>query len=331
MKKRLLLILLLALLVITLLVYQHGQASRSLTITVTGADAVFQPDLATGGGFNTTLRSLINGLSNMLPQVRSPDATFWTEISPVSSHPTFEALLDSLPMTLPQVRSPDATFWVTINSVYNQPTLAALLANLPPYYIPLRSADAALETKPFAYPAALIRDTVPPIITNVQVEPITGLVQWDTDEFANSEARFGSTFGVYPIMVSDGTWVISHQLLPNAGGGAYIKIRSVDRSGNAAEYYYPGFSISGHIKDTHNVPIPGVVVKVSNALVAVTDENGDYAIHGVPSGSYTLTAAHDQYHFTPASIPLTVSGDLTGENFTGETTIRSIFLPLLIK
>ncbi len=331
MNKRMLLILPLAFLALglALLVSRPTRASESLTIPVEGADAVFQPDLATGSGFNTTLRGYIDALSPMLVQVRSPDATFWTEMGPISDQPTLKALLDGLDPMLIQVRSPDATFWRQMTSVYKSPVLAALLANLPDYYIPLRSADAAFESVPFAYPVALIHDTTPPVISNVQVETITGLVTWDTDEFADSEAHFGPSYGNYPISVTDDTWVTAHLLLPSGGGGAYMKIRSTDRSGNTAEYYYPGFSVSGNVRDTQDNPIQGVIVSVTDSLFALTDEDGNYSIIGVPAGSYTLTAHHDLYHFTPESQAIVVAGDLINWDFIGEVNVIKTFLPLL--
>jgi hypothetical protein len=62
-------------------------------------------------------------------------------------------------------------------------------------------------------------------------------------------------------------------------------------------------------------------------LTATTDVNGNFTITNVPAGSYTLAPAYtfptgsdpaDSSVFYPASQSLTVSGDLTGQNFTAE-------------
>ncbi|MFV9507720.1 MAG: dockerin type I domain-containing protein [Oscillochloridaceae bacterium umkhey_bin13] len=48
-----------------------------------------------------------------------------------------------------------------------------------------------------------------------------------------------------------------------------------------------------------------------------TNTNGDYTLSNVPAGSYTLTPSRSGYTFSPASLSMTVSGNLTGRNFTG--------------
>ncbi len=295
MNKRLMIFLVCVLLFVILSRADTGLGNVLVTIPVTGADAVFEPSLLTESGFAVDLKNLINSLPLMLIQVRSSNATLWTEFVPISS----------------------------------QPVLSSLLNNLPNYYIPLRSADKALISTPFIYPSELLQDHMPPIISNVQIEPITGLVGWDTDEYATSEARFGLESGNYSHVITETTWKNSHLLLPSTGSWNYILISSTDRSGNKAEYYIPGFTITGSVKDVNNHPILGAVISISATMAVVTDLNGNYSLGGVPSGEYSLTVSHSQYHFTPNVISLIVSGNLTEKNFIGENNTRMLFLPFL--
>jgi inhibitor of cysteine peptidase len=49
---------------------------------------------------------------------------------------------------------------------------------------------------------------------------------------------------------------------------------------------------------------------------ATTDASGFYALSGLPTGVYTLTATRSGYQITPASRTVTVNDHLSGQDFT---------------
>ena len=91
-----------------------------------------------------------------------------------------------------------------------------------------------------AYPVALIGDTVPPQISNVQAQNVAGGVKvtWTTDEFARSEVRFGTAPGAYTQTVADPLFEKTHALTLTGltvGRTYYFLVRGADRSGNQAQ------------------------------------------------------------------------------------------------
>jgi ELWxxDGT repeat protein len=74
-------------------------------------------------------------------------------------------------------------------------------------------------------------------------------------------------------------------------------------------------TISGRVTDGAGNGVAGVTVS-AGARSATTDANGFYAISGLPTGVYTLTATRSGYQITPASRTVTVSDHLSGQDFT---------------
>ena len=89
------------------------------------------------------------------------------------------------------------------------------------------------------YPAAMIGDTTPPVITDgptANVGSNGGTISWTTDEFATYELRYGSSPGNYPNTVT-GTLFQTYHSAPMPGlesGTYYYRITSTDLSGNQA-------------------------------------------------------------------------------------------------
>lgn len=104
-----------------------------------------------------------------------------------------------------------------------------------------------------------------------------------------------------------------------------VRVQVQDGVGNVADLTYtfkttdaPTYTISGEIRDTEGVALPGVTVTAGDKT-AVTDGTGGYTISGVPSGAYTVTPSRAQYVFEPASCDVQVGpDDATGVNFTGQ-------------
>lgn len=87
------------------------------------------------------------------------------------------------------------------------------------------------------YPTELIGDTTPPLASGITAVPGNGttLITWITDEFANSEVRYGTQSGVYSSTIVDPLYVKEHSVTLAglvAGITYYYQIRSTDQSGN---------------------------------------------------------------------------------------------------
>jgi ELWxxDGT repeat protein len=75
------------------------------------------------------------------------------------------------------------------------------------------------------------------------------------------------------------------------------------------------YTISGRVTDGAGNGVAGVTVSAGERS-ATTDASGFYALSGLPTGVYTLTATRSGYQITPASRTVTVSDHLSGQDFT---------------
>ena len=83
------------------------------------------------------------------------------------------------------------------------------------------------------------------------------------------------------------------------------------------------YTISGRVVDTTGNGVAGVTIS-DGTRYATTDGNGNYILHDVPPGSYTLKPTKIGYTFSPATRSITVSGDMTEQNFTATPGAFSI-------
>jgi inhibitor of cysteine peptidase len=77
----------------------------------------------------------------------------------------------------------------------------------------------------------------------------------------------------------------------------------------------PTYTVSGQVTDGAGNGIAGVTIS-DGTRSATTDAQGFYALSGVPAGAYTLTPSRDGYAFAPASRTVTVTGEVSGQDFT---------------
>lgn len=68
----------------------------------------------------------------------------------------------------------------------------------------------------------------------------------------------------------------------------------------------PTYSITGRVVDGDNQPVSGVTMALDAGHATQTGGDGRYTLQGVAAGSYTLTPAHADYSFTPASRSVTL-------------------------
>ena len=116
---------------------------------------------------------------------------------------------------------------------------------------PLVEYPNTVLSKSLIFPKELINDTTPPIITNITVTNITensATIKWDTDEFADSLVKYGTSSGAYTKQEYDELFVKNHSVsLYNLSSGTeyYFVVKSVDLSGNSAESSEYTFTTSG--------------------------------------------------------------------------------------
>jgi FtsP/CotA-like multicopper oxidase with cupredoxin domain len=78
------------------------------------------------------------------------------------------------------------------------------------------------------------------------------------------------------------------------------------------------YSISGRVRDSNDVPVPGVSITVVGPVAgsALTDALGQYTVGGLSNGVYTVTPAKNGFGFTPASRSVTINNsNITGQDF----------------
>jgi hypothetical protein len=146
--------------------------------------------------------------------------------------------MDLAAMTVaPQV--PERVVVEYANAVLRE-NLAAMPSQLPvPERVVVEHANAILRFE-LLYPLELINDTVPPEIGE-PVYKVTGggtvSITWTTDEFADSEVRYGEESGQYTQTVSNPLHVKEHAIPLTGltpGTTYYYRVRSTDLSGNTA-------------------------------------------------------------------------------------------------
>lgn len=188
-----------------LLALLFGQAGRTVAdtaaptaIVVTGADATRDVAPAQNGTLNTHLSAV-----GARPQVQFGEGLRYT------------ALPASLPSALQTLASGVSA---RVQMQFTESNRALTLG----------------------YPSAIITDTAPPQITQVGVVPAgaNAVVQWTTNEFANSTVYLGASSGNYTLTVNDPLFAKTHALAVSGltpGNTYFYKVRSVDRNGNLAE------------------------------------------------------------------------------------------------
>ena len=120
------------------------------------------------------------------------------------------------------------------------------------------------------------------------------------------------------------TWLIN--VPPNALGLAFVGSPVVGQT----------YTAQGRVLDKQQNPVGNVTILASGgngaSSIAQTAGNGNYTIQNLPVGTYTLTPVLSGYTFSPSSRQVTISSNVTGQDFTrrdfGEVN-SSIYLPLV--
>jgi inhibitor of cysteine peptidase len=154
----------------------------------------------------------------------------------------------------------------------------------------------------------------------------------------------GAGNGVAGVTISDGTrsattdaqgfYALSgvpagaYTLTPSRDGYAFAPAsRTVTVTGDLSGQDFTAtlvtYAIRGRVTDSAGNGVAGVTVS-DGTRSATTDAQGFYALSGVPAGAYTLTPSRDGYAFAPASRTVTVTGDLSGQDFTATLVTYAI-------
>ncbi|GEM_PF-637282 len=98
-----------------------------------------------------------------------------------------------------------------------------------------------------------------------------------------------------------------------------VVITDADRSGQDFSAI-PVYTISGTVLDETSQPVAGVVITVTEGVTATTDAAGEYVLHGLPAGTYTLTPSLPgcaTCTFVPPTRQVTITdANLSGQDFT---------------
>ncbi|WP_129673454.1 kelch repeat-containing protein [Candidatus Chloroploca sp. Khr17] len=146
----------------------------------------------------------------------------------------------------------------------------------------------------------------------------------------NSSLADNSSYGVNnsstTVMVQAGNnwWGAAsgpyHPTLNAAGQGARVSDRVVFSPwlGAPPAGVERRYTVGGRVT-FDGVGLAGVTVS-DGTRSAATDASGVYLLNAVPVGDYTLTPARAGYSFTPATRAISVTNDLSGQDFSATTT-----------
>jgi len=205
--------------------------TASAAINITDADAIYEVNLST-----------VSVPTNPVPIktvfVINADTSLDQNLSPVSI-PTQPSPLKEI-----FIINEDATLKKNLFTV-----------SIPTEPLPIKEIFVHLEDAKYfeelLFPKELINDTTPPIISNITVTNITddsATIKWDTDEFADSLVKYGTSSGAYTKQEYDELFVKKHAVsLYNLSSGTkyYFVVKSVDLSGNSAESSEYSFTTLG--------------------------------------------------------------------------------------
>jgi len=137
-----------------------------------------------------------------------------------------------------------------------------------------------------------------------------------------SDGTQGNNYSWYPSISADGRSVAYHSFADNLVVGDTNNTCDTDHNGSYEDncpdvfLHYDGYSVSGHLTNSHGDPLPGVNISAGNGYSVITDSQGDYTITSLPSGTYKITPSLTDYFFAPSWRSVSVPPDRVGINFT---------------
>jgi len=205
--------------------------TASAAINITDADAIYEVNLSTVS----------------IPTSPVPIKTVFV----INADTSLDQNLS--PVSIPTQPSPLKEIFIINEDAALKKNLSTV--SIPTEPLPVKEIFIHLEDAKYSeellFPKELINDTTPPIISNITVTNITensATIKWDTDEFADSLVKYGTSSGAYTKQEYDELFVKKHAVsLYNLSPGTkyYFVVKSVDLSGNSAESSEYTFTTSG--------------------------------------------------------------------------------------
>jgi len=133
---------------------------------------------------------------------------------------------------------------------------------------------------------------------------------------------FGS--GTFAVMPVSSTYTFSPV---SASGSLSSSTPSATQNFVAAGTPSP-YSISGRITDGSANPIAGVTMLLSNGMTTTTNANGEFSFSGLAVGSYTLMPFKSGYTFSPPTLTVYVSAEISLDvtvSFTGSVSTSGAY------
>jgi len=300
--------------------------TASAAINITDADAIYEVNLST-----VSIPTSPVPIKTVF--VINADTSLDQNLSPVSI-PTQPSPLKEI-----FIINEDAALKRNLSTV-SIPTEPLLIKEI---FIHLEDAEYFEE---LLFPKELINDTTPPIISNITVTNITensATIKWDTDEFADSLVKYGTSSGAYTKQEYDELFVKKHAVsLYNLSPGTkyYFVVKSADLSGNSAESSEYSFTTSGALNQP---PIANFIYSPEKPVVnqpVTFDASSSYDPDGkitvyewdFGDGNITNTTEETIKHFYSEAgsykVTLTVKDDKGATNSTAKVITvysRAIF------
>jgi hypothetical protein len=144
---------------------------------------------------------------------------------------------------------------------------------------------------------------------------ITGGVTTTTDGvgFYTFTNLLSGTYVITPTLSEHGFKPVSRtvQVPPDAVG--------VDFVGNELTY-----TVSGQVLDEKENPLPGVLLIADDEITGTTDDNGNYWLMDLVSGTYVITPTLVEYIFNPITRTVSVPPDAVGVDFVGKVLTYTV-------
>ena len=235
-------------------------------------------------------------------------------------------------------------------SILHELTLTGLQP-MTTYHFRVKSTDASGNgpsvSEDFGFSTSALPDTVPPALSKVRAEGITGTAAtllWETDEPSDSYAELGITTN-YGLTAADGSFRLEHSL-PVSGLKPdtlyHFRVRSTDPSGNPSTSVDLTFRTLKNITSPDKIPpmisdveVTGisdtraVVMWKTNELANGEIEYGTSMTYGLRASNPTYLTAHSQvleglrpsteYHIRVKSVDVFGNGPSASADFSFKT------------
>lgn len=206
---------------------EPAQAETTTGVIVDGADSTWRANITAQTALNANIQTIQPSLV-----AQYANATFYYKLRTVPT--ALQTQLDGLVQSM-IIEFVDAVAYEPL--VVIPATLqSALLTMLPAVETQFVNSSAYTMLH---YPVALIADTDPPTISNVNAPSTSSgtVLTWNTNEFARCIVNYGSQPGNYTETISATLYFQAHELiLPNATQGAtyFVQFICTDQSGNVS-------------------------------------------------------------------------------------------------